>query len=66
VTTKNLKDIEWKQLAFWHNVALHYNKYKPKGDMDRHAKSLETKWDDIKRDFIKHFVAAYDAINALD
>lgn len=34
--------------------------------MDHHAKSLETKWDDINRDFIKQVVATYDAINALD
>jgi hypothetical protein len=48
-STDARRGIGQKNAQFWINVATHYAKYKPEGGADRPARSLETKWSDIKQ-----------------
>ena len=56
-STDSRGGIGQKNAAFWTSVALHYARHKPDGGADRPARSLETKWSDIKTDVAKFTVA---------
>jgi hypothetical protein len=49
----------------WISVAAHYARHKPAGGADRPARSLETKWSDIKT-FVAKFIGCYWSIKDLD
>ena len=64
-STDSRREIGQKNAAFWTSVALHYAWHKPEGGADRHARSLETKWSDIKA-VVAKFTGCYWAIKDLD
>ena len=65
VSTDARRGIGQKKAAFWVAVAAHYARCKPAVGAERPARSLETKWGDLKASIAK-FVGCYDQINALD
>ena len=67
MNTNNMKGIGRKQTAFGLNDAFHYNNTSLNVIWIAMVKSLETKWDNCKRDFHENkFFATCDAINTLD
>ena len=57
--------IEQKKSTFWVAVASHYARNKPVVGPERPARSLETKWGDLKVSIAK-LVGCYEHIKALD
>ena len=64
-STDSRRGIGQKNAAFWTSVALHYARHKPEGGADRPARSLETKWSDIKT-VVAKFTGCYWSIKDLD
>jgi hypothetical protein len=64
-STDARRGIGQKNATFWIFVASHYARHKPAGGADRPARSLETKWSDIKTSVAK-FVGCYCSIQDLD
>ena len=64
-STDSRRGIGQKNAAFWTSVALHYARHKPDGGADRPARSLETKWSDIKQAVAK-FTGCYESMKGLD
>ena len=65
VSTDARRGIGQKKAAFWVAVAAHYARCKPAVGPERPARSLETKWGDLKASIAK-FVGCYEQIKALD
>ena len=65
VSTDARRGIGQKKATFWVAVAAHYARSKPAVGPDRPARSLETKWGDLKVSIAK-FVGCYEQIKALD
>jgi hypothetical protein len=59
------RGIGQKNAAFWTSVASHYARHKPDGGVDRPARSLETKWCDIKV-VVAKFTGCYWTIKDVD
>ena len=64
-STDSRRGIGQKNAAFWTSVAVHYARHKPEGGADRPARSLETKWSDIKASVAK-FTGCYLSVKDLD
>ena len=64
-STNSRRGIGQKNAAFWTSVALHYARHKPEGGADCPARSLETKWNDIKT-VVAKFTGCYWSIKYLD
>ena len=64
-STDSRRGIGQKNAAFWTNVVVHYARHKPDGGADRHARSLETKWSDIKQ-FVAKFSGCYLSVKDLN
>ena len=64
-STDSKRGIGQKNAAFWTNVATHYTRHKPEGGADRHVRSLETKWSDIKQ-FVAKFSGFYLSVKNLN
>ena len=64
-STDSRRGIGQKNAAFWTFVALHYARHKPYGGADCPARSLETKWSDIKT-VVAKFTCCYESIKNLD
>jgi hypothetical protein len=58
------RGIGQKNAAFWSQIALHYARHKPDGGADRPARSLETKWSDIKC-VVAKFTGCYVSVKDL-
>ena len=54
-----------KKTTFWVVVVAHYARNKPAICPERHARSLGTKWGELKASIAK-FVGCYEQIKALD
>ena len=65
VSTDARRGIGQKKSTFWVAVAAHYARNKPAVGPERPARSLETKWGDLKASIAK-FVGCYEQIKALD
>ena len=63
-STDAKRGIGQKNAQFWSQVALHYARHKPHGGADRPARSLETKWCDIKAAVAK-FSGCYVSVTDL-
>ena len=63
-STDARRGIGQKNAQFWSQVALHYSRHKPHGAADRPARSLETKWCDIKAAVAK-FSGCYVSVTDL-
>jgi hypothetical protein len=59
------RGIGQKNAAFWTSIASHYARHKPDGGVDRPARSLETKWRDIKV-VVAKFTGCYWTIKDVD
>ena len=64
-STDSRRGIGQKNAQFWINVATHYARHKPEGGADRPARSLETKWSDIKQSVAK-FSGCYQSVTDLN
>ena len=64
-STNARRGIGQKNVAFWIYVALHYARHKPEGGAYRPARSLETKWSDIKT-VVAKFTGCYVSVKDLD
>jgi hypothetical protein len=64
-STDARRGIGQKNAQFWINVATHYARHKPEGRADRPARSLETKWYDIKQSVAK-FSGCYQSVRDLN
>ena len=65
VSTNARQGIGQKKSMFRVDVAAHYARNKPAVGPERPARSLETKWGDLKASIAK-FVGCYEQIKALD
>ena len=61
----SMRGIGQKNAAFWTHVAMHYARHKLEGGADRPARSLETKWSDIKQ-FVAKFSSCYLSVKDLN
>ena len=64
-STDSRRGIGQKNAAFWTNVAVHYTRHKPEREADCPARSLETKWCDIKQSVAK-FSGCYLSVKDLN
>ena len=64
-STDARRGIGQKNAQFWINVATHYARHKLEGGADRPARSLETKWSDIKQ-YVAKFSGCYQSVKDLN